>query len=171
MDSNTHLNLEHQPHQPNSGLLQFRSAPSSLFVENNAADLGVNKGASIKGSDYDRLFSRFVGYSHTNDSESWSSSFQEFEDKSMVTEAAVTASCLSSQQQGCRVRILAPKGRDLSDRRGKTTGRRGREMVAVNASRDTGRVIAWTRNVNCACLTSNQVKEGSNATSQTRDYE
>nr|WKE35246.1 basic helix-loop-helix family protein [Rosa persica] len=106
MDSNTtHLNLEHQEphHQPNSGLLRFRSAPSSLFAENNNnnnADLGVNKGTLIEGgSDSDRLFSRFVSYGHSNDSESWPSSFQEFEDKSTVTEAAVTASRMSSQHQ------------------------------------------------------------------------
>ncbi|PRQ44563.1 putative transcription factor bHLH family [Rosa chinensis] len=103
MDSNTHLNLEHQQphHQPNSGLLRFRSAPSSVFAENNNnADLGVHKGTLIEGgSDSDRLFSRFVSYSHSNDSESWPSSFQEFEDKSTVTEAAVTASRMSSQHQ------------------------------------------------------------------------
>lgn len=105
MDSNTHLDLEHQNHQPNSGLLRFRSAPTSLlanFVDNNG-DLGVNKGNSLEGSDHsDRFFSRFVNYNHTNDSESWPSSLQEFEDKSTVTatEAAVTASRMSSQQQG-----------------------------------------------------------------------
>ncbi|XP_050381541.1 transcription factor bHLH130 [Argentina anserina] len=98
MDPNTHLNLEHQP---NSGLLRFRSAPSSVFAENHAADLGVNKGSSTEGtSDSERLFSRFVSYSHGNDSESWPSSFQEFEDKSTVTEVAATASRMRSQQQG-----------------------------------------------------------------------
>lgn len=106
MDSNTHQNLhsqEHQTHQPNSGLLRFRSAPSSLLANfNENSDLGLIGKNPIEGSESERLFSRFANYTHTNDSDSWPSSFQELDDKSTVTatEAAVTESRMSSQQQG-----------------------------------------------------------------------
>ncbi|CAL9025869.1 unnamed protein product [Prunus brigantina] len=106
MDSNSHQNLhsqEHQTHQPNSGLLRFRSAPSSLLANfNENSDLGLIGKNPIEGSDSERLFSRFANYTHTNDSDSWPSSFQVLDDKSTVTatEAAVTESRMSSQQQG-----------------------------------------------------------------------
>ena len=101
MDSNTHHNFlhqQHQNHQPNSGLLRFRSAPSSLLVNfTEEGDCGgVNKNSSCDGIESERLFSRFVNYSGTNDSVS-SPSFQEFDDKSTVMAAE---NRMNSQQQG-----------------------------------------------------------------------
>ncbi|XP_022742034.1 transcription factor bHLH130-like [Durio zibethinus] len=77
MDSSTHQSYHNQNNnQPNSGLLRFRSAPSSRianFVDN--LDYGVNKG----GFDSDRLISRFMNSSRGD---------SEIEDKSGI-EAAV----------------------------------------------------------------------------------
>ncbi|XVF07310.1 hypothetical protein REPUB_Repub06bG0127000 [Reevesia pubescens] len=77
MDSSTHQSYQNQNNQPNSGLLRFRSAPSSLlanFTDN--LDCGVdNKG----GFDSDRLISRFMNSRGGN---------SEIEDKS-GTESAV----------------------------------------------------------------------------------
>lgn len=100
MDSNTHHNFlhqQHQNHQPNSGLLRFRSAPSSLLVNfTEEGDCGgVNKNSSCDGVEPERLFSRFVNYSGTNDSDS-SPSFQDFDDKSTVT---ATENRMNSHQQ------------------------------------------------------------------------
>ncbi|KAM0978267.1 hypothetical protein ACFX13_014510 [Malus domestica] len=93
MDSNTH--------QPNSGMLRFRSAPSSLLANlADGGDSGLHSKNPVEGSlESERLFSRFANYSHTNDSDSWPSSFQELDDKSVVTvtKAAVPASRVSSQ--------------------------------------------------------------------------
>lgn len=76
MDSNTHQSFTHQP---NSGLLRFRSAPSSLLVNfTTNGDGGVNKNNSLEGSDSERLFSRFVN-TNNNGSES-SPSFQDLDD-------------------------------------------------------------------------------------------
>ncbi|XP_048321938.1 transcription factor bHLH130 isoform X2 [Ziziphus jujuba] len=109
MDSNTHQSFHHQQqqdHQSNSGLLRFRSAPSSLlinFTEEGGGDCGggVNKNGSCEGSESERLFTRFVNYSGNNDSDS-TPSFQDFDDKSTVTatEAAVVSNRMNSQQQG-----------------------------------------------------------------------
>ncbi|XP_062117614.1 transcription factor bHLH130 [Humulus lupulus] len=90
MDSSHHQ--QHQNHQPNSGLLRYRSAPSSLFVNfSGNGDCGVNNNNknsfSMEGSDSERLFSRFVNYSGTNDSESSPPSFQDLDDKSSVMAA------------------------------------------------------------------------------------
>ncbi|KAM2241978.1 hypothetical protein TB2_008733 [Malus domestica] len=93
MDSNTH--------QHNSGLLRFRSAPHSLLSNfADGGDSGLHSKSPVEGSsESERLFSRFTNYSHINDSDSWPSSFQEFDDKSVVTatEAAVSAIRMSSQ--------------------------------------------------------------------------
>ncbi|CAN6577096.1 unnamed protein product [Malus baccata var. baccata] len=93
MDSNTH--------QHNSGLLRFRSAPHSLLSNfADGGDSGLHSKSPVEGSsESERLFSRFANYSHINDSDSWPSSFQEFDDKSVVTatEAAVSAIRMSSQ--------------------------------------------------------------------------
>ncbi|XVE96044.1 hypothetical protein REPUB_Repub02eG0187300 [Reevesia pubescens] len=84
MDSSTHQSYQNQNNQPNSGLLRFRSAPSSLLANfTDSLDYGINKG----GFDSDRLISRFMNSSGGN---------IEIEDKS-VTEAAVNFA--SSQQQ------------------------------------------------------------------------
>lgn len=83
MDSNTTHNDFQQ--QPNSGLLRFRSAPSSLlvnFTENG--NFGVNKTNIFEDSESEKLFSRF-GYSGNTDSDSSSQNFRDFDDKSMVT--------------------------------------------------------------------------------------
>ncbi|GMJ02324.1 FLOWERING BHLH 4, ABA-responsive kinase substrate 3 [Hibiscus trionum] len=45
MDSSTHQSYQNQTNQSNSGLLRFRSAPSSLFANfTDTVDCGVNKG-------------------------------------------------------------------------------------------------------------------------------
>ncbi|KAJ7972265.1 transcription factor bHLH [Quillaja saponaria] len=85
MDSNSHQSYQtqqQQNHIPNSGLLRFRSAPSSVFGSYaEGIDSGtVGKGNPIEGSESERLISRFVNYSDDNDSSS--PSFEEFEDKS-----------------------------------------------------------------------------------------
>ncbi|KAM6568511.1 hypothetical protein CsatB_016496 [Cannabis sativa] len=72
---------QHQNHQPNSGLLRYRSAPSSLFVNFN----DNNKNSfSMEGSESERLFSGFVNYSGSNGSESCPPSFRDLDDKSSV---------------------------------------------------------------------------------------
>ncbi|KAL4606931.1 hypothetical protein ACB092_09G139000 [Castanea dentata] len=71
MDSNTHDNYLPQ-HQPSSGLLRFRSAPSSVlanFMETEAevsADSDANKINFTEGSDSERLISRFLNYGTSN---------------------------------------------------------------------------------------------------------
>lgn len=94
MDSNTHQNYP-QNQQPNSGLLRFRSAPSSLIANfNETVDCGVTKGSF----ESERLMSRFMSSSGGN-GDVGSHSFRDFDDKSPVTtteEAAVTYS--TSQQ-------------------------------------------------------------------------
>lgn len=63
MDSSTHQSYQNQNNQPNSGLLRFRSAPSSLLSNfTNGLDCGGvnNKGG---GFDSDRLISRFMNSS------------------------------------------------------------------------------------------------------------
>ncbi|GMY14160.1 transcription factor bHLH130 [Fagus crenata] len=73
MDSNTQHNY-HQQNQPSSGLLRFRSAPSSLlanFMESEAeVDVGsvANKGNFTEGSEPERLISRFLNYGSNTDS-------------------------------------------------------------------------------------------------------
>ncbi|EOY09423.1 Basic helix-loop-helix DNA-binding superfamily protein, putative isoform 1 [Theobroma cacao] len=70
MDSSTHQSYQNQNNQPNSGLLRFRSAPSSLLANfTNNLDCGVNKGSF----ESDRLISRFMNSSSGN---------SEIEDKS-----------------------------------------------------------------------------------------
>ncbi|KAK6232255.1 hypothetical protein SCA6_002328 [Theobroma cacao] len=70
MDSSTHQSYQNQNNQPNSGLLRFRSAPSSLLANfTNNLDCGVNKGSF----ESDRLISRFMNSSGGN---------SEIEDKS-----------------------------------------------------------------------------------------
>lgn len=89
---NTHQSFNHQTHQPNSGLLRFRSAPSTLFMNftgnGDCVGAGVGKNNSMDGSESARLFSRFVNFNGTvnNDSES-SPTFQDFDDKSSVMAA------------------------------------------------------------------------------------
>ncbi|KAL5545536.1 hypothetical protein UlMin_005223 [Ulmus minor] len=102
MDSNSHHSNFNQ--QSSSGLLRFRSAPSSLLANftgdgGGDGDCGVNKNNSCEGSDSERLFSRFGDYSGNNDSDS-SPTFQEIDDKSTViaTEAAAKARSMNSQQ-------------------------------------------------------------------------
>lgn len=99
MDSNTHhsfLQQQHQNHPNNSGLLRFRSAPSSLLVNftEEGGDCGADKNNSCEGVEPERLFSRFVNYGGNNDSDS-SPSFQDFDDKSTV---AATENRMNSQQ-------------------------------------------------------------------------
>lgn len=71
MDSNTHDNYLPQ-HQPCSGLLRFRSAPSSVlanFMETEAevsADSDANKTNFTEGSDSERLITRFLNYGTSN---------------------------------------------------------------------------------------------------------
>ncbi|KAJ7976835.1 transcription factor bHLH [Quillaja saponaria] len=81
------LNSQHQQlqnHQPNSGLLRFRSAPSSLLANfTEGVDYGICKGNPIEGSESERLISRYVNY--IDDNGTASPSFQEFEDKSPRT--------------------------------------------------------------------------------------
>ena len=84
MDSSTHQSYQNQNNQPNSGLLRFRLAPSSLLANfTDSLDCGVNKG----GFDSDRLVSIFM---NSSDGDS------EIEDKS-GTEAAVN---YANSQQG-----------------------------------------------------------------------
>ncbi|PON58130.1 Basic helix-loop-helix transcription factor [Parasponia andersonii] len=88
MDSNTHQGFSHQNHQPNSGLLRFRSAPSSLFVNfTGSGDCGVNKNNSMEGSESERLFSRFVDYTSGNNGSESSPTFHDLDDKSAVMAA------------------------------------------------------------------------------------
>ncbi|KAF5473331.1 hypothetical protein F2P56_009949 [Juglans regia] len=106
MESNFQLYYQHQQH-PNhhttSGLLQFRSAPSSLlsnFTE-GCVEPGANRGDFTKSSDSERLISGFMNYGGNGNSASLS--FQEFEDKPPVmgaTEAATNG--VSSQQSYSR---------------------------------------------------------------------
>ena len=71
MDSNTHDNYLPQ-HQPSSGLLRFRSAPSSVlanFMETEAevsADSDANKANFTEGSESERFISRFLNYGTSN---------------------------------------------------------------------------------------------------------
>ena len=78
MDSNTNESFDHHS---NSGLLRFRSAPSSLL------DCGVQK----ENSESERLFSRFADYGTTNhhagESEP-SLEFRDLDDKSAVAMSA-----------------------------------------------------------------------------------
>lgn len=89
MDSKTQHDYQHQQHQnqqPNSGLLRFRSAPSSLlsnFTEGGVIASGANKGNFTEGSESERLISRFLNYGGSADTAS-------------LTEAAVNR--VSSQQ-------------------------------------------------------------------------
>lgn len=100
MDSNSQHNYQHQNHQPNSGLLRFRSAPSSLL--NNFAEgcvgSGANKGSFTEGSEPERLISRFLNFSGSADSAS--PGFQDFEDKPPVAAATEAAVNRASSQQG-----------------------------------------------------------------------
>ncbi|KAK9291051.1 hypothetical protein L1049_009235 [Liquidambar formosana] len=74
---------QYQSQQPNSGLLRFRSAPSSLLV--NYADAGgVGKGGnSCESVESERLYSRFM----YGNNDSASLNFQDFDEKSAVTVA------------------------------------------------------------------------------------
>lgn len=90
MDSNTHQNY-HQNQQPNSGLLRFRSAPSSLLSNfDETVDCGVTKSSF----ESERLMSRFMS-SNGGDGDVGSHSFRDFDDKS--TEAAAVTYTTSQQ--------------------------------------------------------------------------
>lgn len=103
MESNIQQSYQHQQHdnhQTNSGLLRFRSAPSSLlsnFTE-ECFGSGANKGNFTEGSDSERLISRFLNYGDGADSTS--PSFQDFEDKPRVLAATEAAANRMSSQQG-----------------------------------------------------------------------
>ncbi|KAF5474090.1 hypothetical protein F2P56_006023 [Juglans regia] len=103
MESNSQHSYQHQQHdnhQTNSGLLRFRSAPSSLlsnFTE-ECVGSGANKGNFTEGSDSERLISRFLNYGGGADSTS--PSFQDFEDKPPVLAATEGAANRVSSQQG-----------------------------------------------------------------------
>ncbi|XP_022746921.1 transcription factor bHLH130-like [Durio zibethinus] len=91
MYSSTHQNYQNQNNQPNSGLLRFRSAPSSLLTNftnfTNGLDCMVNKGGFDSGS----LISKFMNSSGGGDSK--------IEDKSESrTEGAVN---YGNSRQGC----------------------------------------------------------------------
>ncbi|XP_022766751.1 transcription factor bHLH130-like [Durio zibethinus] len=76
MDSSAHQSYQNQTNQPNSGLLRFRSAPSSLLANfTNSLDCGISKGSI----DSERSISRFMNSSGGD---------REIEDKS-GTETAV----------------------------------------------------------------------------------
>ncbi|XP_028777505.1 transcription factor bHLH130 [Neltuma alba] len=87
MDSNSFLNYQHQ-RQPNSGLLRYRSAPTSVlanFTQSIGSDL--SKGNNLwETPESEKLISRFV-----NNDDLDSSTFQEFEAKApkAPTEAAL----------------------------------------------------------------------------------
>ncbi|GKV34626.1 hypothetical protein SLEP1_g42987 [Rubroshorea leprosula] len=87
MDSTTHQNFELQNQQPSSGLLRFRSAPSS-FLSNfsGSLDSGVNK-VSL---DSERLISRFANSSGGGG---------DIHDKSRVTAAEAVAVTYANSQQ------------------------------------------------------------------------
>lgn len=97
MDSNSLHSFQHQNQQPNSGLLRFRSAPSSLLANFSEAgvDCGSNKGNFTEGSESERVISRFLNYGGGS-SDSTSPSFEDFEDKSVVV--AATENRVNSQQ-------------------------------------------------------------------------
>jgi hypothetical protein len=84
MDSESQHDYQHQNQQPNSGLLRFRSAPSSLFSNfTEGVASGANKGNFTEGPESERLISRFLNYGGSADTTS-------------PTEAAVNR--VSSQQ-------------------------------------------------------------------------
>lgn len=93
MDSNSLHN--YQIHQPNSGLLRFRSAPTSLLANfTEALDSDINKGNNPwESSESDRLISRFVNNNDTD-----SSSFHEFEAKPPKPPAEAALDLMNSQQ-------------------------------------------------------------------------
>jgi hypothetical protein len=76
MDSESQHNYQHQQHQnqqPNSGLLRFRSAPSSLlsnFTEGGVVASGANTGNFTERSESERLISRFQNYGGNADTTS-----------------------------------------------------------------------------------------------------
>ncbi|XP_054819224.1 transcription factor bHLH130-like [Prosopis cineraria] len=92
MDSNSFLNYQHQ-RQPNSGLLRFRSAPTSVlsnFTQALGSDLG--KGDNPwETSESDKLISRFV-----NNNEPDSPGFQEFEAKAPEAPAETALNHMNS---------------------------------------------------------------------------
>ncbi|XP_061365230.1 transcription factor bHLH130-like [Gastrolobium bilobum] len=111
MDSNIHQGYQlqqqqqqqqQQHNQPNSGLLRFRSAPSSLLANltPSSAAAVVNKGNNLwEGLESERLISRFTSYggSDRSNDTSASSSFQEIEEKKPSPKVL---SRMNSQQQG-----------------------------------------------------------------------
>lgn len=72
MDSKFQHDYQHQNQQPNSGLLRFRSAPSSLlsnFTEGGVVASGANKGNFTEGSESE-ILSRFLNYAGSADAAS-----------------------------------------------------------------------------------------------------
>ncbi|XP_062167653.1 transcription factor bHLH130 isoform X1 [Alnus glutinosa] len=71
MDSESQHDYQHQNQQPNSGLLRFRSAPSSLFSNfTEGVASGANKGNFTEGPESERLISRFLNYGGSADTTS-----------------------------------------------------------------------------------------------------
>ncbi|KAI4348744.1 hypothetical protein L6164_009427 [Bauhinia variegata] len=97
MDSNSHQNYQPQQ-QPNSGLLRFRSAPSSFLANfTEALDSSGNKGNTWENSESERLISRFVNYSENSDTTSLS--FQELEDKPSKARNEASLNLMNSHAQ------------------------------------------------------------------------
>ncbi|KAJ1409917.1 Myc-type, basic helix-loop-helix [Sesbania bispinosa] len=102
MDSNTRQGYQfQQQNQPNSGLLRFRSAPSSLLA-NLTPCSALNKSSHLwEGSESERFVSRFVGYGADSRNDTTaaasSSSFQELEENKPSSKSL---SGMNSQQQG-----------------------------------------------------------------------
>ncbi|XVF75849.1 hypothetical protein PTKIN_Ptkin13bG0220000 [Pterospermum kingtungense] len=86
MDSSTHQSYQTQNDQPSSGLLRFRSAPSSLLANfTDTLDCGVNKGGFDSA-----IFMNANGGGGGGDSE--------IEDKSGSAAAAAAVNFMNSQQ-------------------------------------------------------------------------
>lgn len=101
MDSKSHHDYQHQNQQSNSGLLRFRSAPSSLlcnFTEGGVVASGANKGNFTEGSESESLITRFQNYGGSADTTSHS--FHNFDGKSPVAAPTETAVHRVSSQRG-----------------------------------------------------------------------
>lgn len=87
MDLNSNQNYQHQQHQSNSGLLRFRSAPSSLLA---------NFTQGVESVESERRISRFANYSNSGDTAS--PCFQELEDKPGKAPGEAALNSMNSQQ-------------------------------------------------------------------------
>lgn len=106
LDNHHHQQQPYQNQHSSSGLLRFRSAPSSLLVNYTDTE-GVGKEENpCEGLESERFFTRFM----CSNNDSASLSFQEFDDKSAVTAIEVGVNgrdsgddySLSNSQMSCR---------------------------------------------------------------------